>query len=80
MAKKPAAAANAPVDFSEADFAAHERTYAAFMQTVKLSIICMALLVIGLYFILFGGAPIFGGFVILLSIVVPPALAVFSRG
>jgi len=79
MAKKPAAANNAPVQFTEADFAAHEQTYNGFLSMVKLSIVSIALLVIGLYFILFGGAPIFGGFLILLSLVVPPILGVLSR-
>jgi uncharacterized membrane protein len=80
MAKKPvAAAADVPAAFTEADFAAHERTYHSFLSVVKLSILSMALLVIGLYFVLFGGAPIFGGFVILASLIVPPVLAVWQR-
>lgn len=80
MAKKPvAAAANAPVPFTEADFAAHEQTYRGFMSLVKLTIIAMALAIVGLYFVLFGGAPLFGGFLILLSLVVPPVLGVMAR-
>lgn len=80
MAKKPvAAAANVPAAFTEVDFAEHERTYHSFLSVVKLSILSMALLVIGLYFVLFGGSPIFGGFVILASLVVPPVLAVWQR-
>lgn len=80
MAKKPAAAAaNVPVQFTEADFAAHEQTYRGFLSAVKLTIIATALAIVGLYFILFGGAPIFGGFLIVLSLVVPPILGVWSR-
>jgi hypothetical protein len=79
MAKKPVAAANVPVEFTEADFAAHEQTYRGFMSLVKLTILATALVVIGLYFVLFGGSPMFGGFLILLSLIVPPILGVWAR-
>lgn len=79
MAKKPVAAANVPAQFTEADFAAHEQTYHGFLSVVKLTILGAALALIGLYFVLFGGSPIFGGFLILLSLVVPPVLGVMAR-
>ncbi|HEY4201734.1 MAG TPA: aa3-type cytochrome c oxidase subunit IV [Devosiaceae bacterium] len=69
----------AVMDFTAEDFAAHQRTYDSFMSLLKVSIVGLVLLVVGLYFILFGGASIFGGLLIILSLIVPPVMSYRSR-
>jgi hypothetical protein len=46
---------------------------------IKYSILSIAILVIGLYFAVIGGQPVFGVVLIVLSVVVPAVLAMISR-
>ena len=64
---------------SAMDYAEHQRTYDAFVSMIKYSILSIAILVIGLYFAVIGGQPIFGVVLIVLSVVVPAVLAMVSR-
>lgn len=67
------------VQESAMDYAAHQRTYDAFVGMVKFSILSLAFLVVGLYFAIIGGQPAFGVVLIVLSAVVPIVLAMLSR-
>ncbi|CDP52889.1 aa3-type cytochrome c oxidase subunit IV [Paradevosia shaoguanensis] len=78
MAKKPATAGDAAA-LTSMDYAEQERTYRGFVELIKLSVIGMALLMIGLYFVVIGGQPVLGGILIFASIIVPPLMAVFQR-
>jgi Bacterial aa3 type cytochrome c oxidase subunit IV len=88
MAKKPAAAATAapapiPVHVEELppemDYAAHEATWRGVTKLVKLTILSLAILVVGLYCIIQGGAPALGAVLIIASFLVP-VIIVFVTG
>ncbi|HEY4201111.1 MAG TPA: aa3-type cytochrome c oxidase subunit IV [Devosiaceae bacterium] len=51
------------------DFAEHEKTYHGVLHLVKWVIVHLALLIVGLYFIIFGNAGPFGTFLIMASAV-----------
>lgn len=51
------------------DFAEHEKTFHGFMHLGRWFIVHLALLILGLYAMVFGGAGVFGGFLILLALI-----------
>ena len=60
------------------DYAQHEKTWELVTGLVKWSIIQLAFLVVGLYCIIFAGAPVAGVILILIGIVAPGAWGLFA--
>ncbi|AKR56979.1 hypothetical protein GCM10011321_41050 [Youhaiella tibetensis] len=78
MAKKPVTA-GAPSDIPAMDYAEHERTYHGFVELLKLSILGLVILMVGLFFIIQGGQPLFGGVLIFAAIIAPPLVNILAR-
>jgi hypothetical protein len=51
------------------DFAEHERTFHGFMHLGRWFIAHLALLILGLYAMVFGGASVFGAFLVMLAVI-----------
>jgi hypothetical protein len=56
-----------PVVHPGPDYAEHERTFHGFMHIGRWFIVHLALLIVGLYAMVFGGAAVFGAFLIALA-------------
>jgi len=67
------------VEESAMDYAEHQKTYDGFVGAVKYSIISLAILAVGLYFAVIGDAPFLGIVLVLASVAVPGAMAIWSR-
>ena len=78
MAKKTAEPHPPTVEESAMDYAQHEKTYTGFMAAVKYSIVSLAILLVGLYFAIIGGQLVLGLVLVLASVVVPVAMAIFA--
>ena len=58
-----------PVAHPGPDYAEHERTFHGFMQIGRWFIAHLALLILGLYAMVFGGSALFGGFLVTLAVI-----------
>jgi len=61
--------ADAAVRHPGPDFAEHERTFHGFMHLGRWFIAHLALLVLGLYSMVYGGSNLFGGFLVMLAVI-----------
>ena len=57
------------------DYAQHEKTWELFTGLVKSSIVQLAFIVVGLFCIIQGGVPVFGGILILIGLLYPVGAA-----
>jgi uncharacterized membrane protein YphA (DoxX/SURF4 family) len=57
------------------DYAQHEKTWETFLMLVKTAIIQLAFIVVGLFCIIQGGVPVFGGILILIGLLYPVGAA-----
>ncbi|MET3924048.1 aa3-type cytochrome c oxidase subunit IV [Devosia sp. 2618] len=64
---------------SPMDYAQHEATYNGFLAGVKYGIVCMAILLVGLYFAIIADQAGVGFVLIFASVIVPVVMAVMSR-
>jgi hypothetical protein len=69
----------ARIQESAMDYAEHQTTYDRFVAGVQYFVICMALLMVGLYFSVIAGQPGFGVVLIIASVVVPGVMAMLAR-
>ena len=53
------------------DYMQHEKTWETFIGLVKWAIIQLAFIVVGLFCIIQGGVPVFGGILILIGLLYP---------
>ena len=60
------------------DYAQHEKTWEGFTSLVKWAIIQLAFIVVGLYCIIFAGAPIVGVIAILIGLFAPVGASFFN--
>jgi hypothetical protein len=60
------------------DYAQHEKTWEGFTSLVKWAIIQLAFIVVGLYCIIFAGAPIVGVIAILIGLFAPVGASFFK--
>ena len=60
------------------DYAQHERTWEGFISLVKWAIIQLGFIVVGLYCVIFAGAPVVGALLILIGLVSPLSAPLFK--
>ena len=53
------------------DYAQHEKTWETFIALVKSAIVQLAFIVVGLFCVIQGGVPLFGGLLILIGLLYP---------
>jgi uncharacterized membrane protein YphA (DoxX/SURF4 family) len=59
------------------DYAQHRATWDGFTNLVKWAVIQLGFIVVGLYFIIFGGAALVGGLLILIGLLAPIGAGMF---